>query len=115
MKSSGFYRSMARGAVRIAAGVMAALTMATTGHAQQSLGAFEFDAKTGTKSVGRMVFDPPAPTGYTPVILEISNGTDRDRTWRPHFSSASGFRQTSACESSFDVEVKAGTSNTVTP
>lgn len=68
----------------------------------------ELDAKTGTRIEILSVFDPPPPTGYAPMRVVATNGTDKDTRWSLSFNcSAQQYRSQNAHDSEFALDVPA--------
>ena len=87
---------------------LAALLWAGPAPARQTIGAWTYD-KGATKLTLTGVFEPPPPTGYQPLQVEMTNGTADRREWSLSCRSSHGEKST---ESTFDVAIEAGKATT---
>lgn len=84
------------------------LLVATAAQAQKNIANDELDANTGTRVQVRSVFDPLPPSGYAPMRIVATNGTNRNARWGFDFhSQISNYRQQNQHESSFALDVPA--------
>lgn len=68
----------------------------------------ELDARTGTRIEIISVFDPPPPTGYAPMRVVATNGTEKDAQWSLSFDcSTHQFRSQNSHRSDFALEIPA--------
>lgn len=81
---------------------------AATAHGQKSLVNEPLDKPSGTEVQVRSVFDPLPPSGYAPVRVVATNGTNRNARWMFEFSSEmTNYRQPNKHASSFPLEIGA--------
>ncbi|OYW30847.1 MAG: hypothetical protein B7Z47_02885 [Chthoniobacter sp. 12-60-6] len=86
----------------------AMLLAATAAHAQKNIANDELDMATGTRVQVRSVFDPLPSSGYAPMRIVATNGTNRNARWGFDFhSQTTYYRQQNQHDSSFAVDVPA--------
>jgi|GEM_PF-604120 len=103
-------RPLLRLGLALAAG---ALLMAPA-PAQQSLAGWEWD-EGATKVELTGVFSPPPPSGYQPVVVQLTNATSEKRSWRLEFSSVVGWNARGGrMRSAFELAAEPGRSTATT-
>jgi len=103
--------AIARAAVAL--GLLGAVIFSTTAAAQQSIASWDYD-QGATKVELTGVFEPPPPTGYLPVRVELTNGAVEKRSWQLDFASIVGWNERGMTRSSFEVAAEPGHSTSAT-
>jgi hypothetical protein len=82
--------------------------LASQAKAQKVLADEMFHDANGTRVEVRSVFDPMPPTGYAPLRIVATNGSDRDGVWQFDFlSQTQEFQRNNASRSSLSLPVSA--------
>lgn len=95
--------------------VLCTVLLAASAHAQKSITSGVLVDRDGTALEIRSVFDPLPPTGYAPLRIVVTNGSDQSSRWRFSFrAQARNFRSEHTHQSRLQFDVPAHETHSAT-